>query len=435
MKKKITSILALFLVSAMIFAACGAEAPEPTPEPEVLPEIVAEPEVPDDRLTLHFAMWDEVQAPVYREILDLFTAETGVAVEIVLTPWAQYWLRLDAAAGGDDLPDVFWMNTFMPRYAEAGVLRPLTDLVERDNVDMDAWTPAIVELYTRHDEIWGLPVGHDVVTVYYNREIFETYDVDTPEPGWTWANMLAIAAELRDAIEDAGDDVYPLVMELDPQSSYFNFIVQNGGFVLDPETSLPGFALPATIRAYQDVLDLMDAEIMPTFEVLSDTAGIDIFSAEGAAMIYAGSWRASAIDDLPFAVEIGIIEQPSKAANNYSMLNGLSFAMSATTEYVDEAWELIQFLAGYEANRIRAERGISMPAYLAAYRHYRFDHIDASVILEALPTAFPFPTHERLTDILGILNDVVPQIWDRSLTPREGADEIQERLLEALGME
>jgi len=440
MKKKLVSILALLLALTLVFAACqSTPAPTPAPEPPAqeteAPDTPDVPDTPASDVTLRFAMWDEVQAPIYREILDLFTAETGIEVEIELTPWAQYWVRLDAAAGADDLPDVFWMNTFMPRYAEAGVLRPLTDLVARDGVDMAQWTPGVVELYTRNGDIWGLPVGHDVVNVYFNRAIFENYGVAVPQPGWTWEDMVAIGEELRDAIDAAGGHEYALVMELDPQPSHFNFVVQNGGYILAPGTFRPGFDLPQTVQAYQDVIDLMESGVMPSFAVLSDTIGIDIFSAERAAMIYAGSWRASVIDNLSFAENIGIIQQPSKAANNHSVLGGMAFTMNATTDHVDEAWQLIQFLAGYDANRVRAETGISMPAYLAAYHHYTFNNIDASVILAALPTAFPFPTHERLTDVMGIINDVVPQIWAGMLTPEAGAEQIQARLLDALGMD
>jgi len=435
MKKRMICIVAVLMVCFMVLAACAPAAPtQPTP-PAGNGADNGEPTPPASDVTLRFAMWDEVQAAVYRDILDMFTAQTGIEVEIELTPWAQYWTRLDAAAGADDLPDVFWMNTFMPRYAEAGVLRPLTDLIARDGVDMTQWTQGVVELYTRNGEIWGLPVGHDVVNVYYNREIFESYGVDTPQPGWTWADMVAIGEELRDAIAAAGGNEYALVMELDPQPSHFNFVVQNGGYILHEETFRPGFDLPATVQAYQNVVDLMYTGVMPSFAILSDTIGIDIFSAQRAAMIYAGSWRASVIDDLSFAPNIGIIEQPSKAANNHSVLGGMAFTMNATTEHVEEAWELIQFLAGYDANRVRAQTGISMPAFLAAYHHYQFDNIDSSVILAALPTAFPFPTHERLTDVMATINEIVPQIWAGMITPEEGTAQIQERLLEVLGIE
>lgn len=428
-------MIALLLVLVMVLSACGSPAPAPAPGDAAAPG--GAEAVPAGDVTLRFAMWDEVQAPVYREILDLFTAQTGITVEIELTPWAQYWVRLDAAAGADDLADVFWMNTFMPRYAEAGVLRPLTDLIERDNLDMTQWTPAVVDLYTRNGDVWGLPVGQDVVSVYYNREIFETYGVATPQPGWTWEDMIAIGEELRDAIEAAGGNEYPLVMELDPQPSHFNFVVQNGGFILDPATSRPGFDLPETIQAYQNVVDLMESGVMPSFAILSDTIGIDIFSAQRAAMIYAGSWRASVIDDLSFAGNIGVVEQPSKAVNNHSVLGGMAFTMNANTNYMEESWELIQFLAGYDANRVRAETRISMPAFLAASQHYleSFNNIDASVILAALPTAFPFPTHERLTNVMGIINEIVPQIWAGMISPEDGAAQIQAGLLEVLDMQ
>ena len=62
-----------------------------------------------DPVRISFMIWDEVQRPVFDEIVaEFMEANPEIDVEIQLTPWSQYWTKLDAAAGAGEAPDVFW---------------------------------------------------------------------------------------------------------------------------------------------------------------------------------------------------------------------------------------------------------------------------------------------------------------------------------------
>ena len=40
------------------------------------------------------AIWDNAQLPGLKAIMDDFTKESGIAVEIQVVPWDQYWLKV-----------------------------------------------------------------------------------------------------------------------------------------------------------------------------------------------------------------------------------------------------------------------------------------------------------------------------------------------------
>lgn len=61
--------------------------------------------------TLSVSIWDNNQLAGLKSIMDDFTKETGIAVEIQVVPWDQYWTLLEAGAQGGTLPDVFWMHS------------------------------------------------------------------------------------------------------------------------------------------------------------------------------------------------------------------------------------------------------------------------------------------------------------------------------------
>lgn len=60
-----------------------------------------------DSKALTVSIWDNNQLPGLTEIMEDFTEKTGIAVEIQVVPWDQYWTLLEAGAQGDTLPDVF----------------------------------------------------------------------------------------------------------------------------------------------------------------------------------------------------------------------------------------------------------------------------------------------------------------------------------------
>ena len=129
MKKKCRIILALVVSALMILlAGCGSE-------------------TGDGRTRITYAIWDKNQQPAMEEIARRFEeTHPGIAVDVQLIPWNQYWTKLEASAMSDTMPDVFWMHSqsFL-RYASNGMLLDLTDL---EGFDTSAYPEDLVQFYT-----------------------------------------------------------------------------------------------------------------------------------------------------------------------------------------------------------------------------------------------------------------------------------------------
>ncbi len=136
--------------------------------------------------TLTFALWDENQKPTMQKIVDAFNAaHEGVEVTIELTPWTNYWMKLDAAAGAGQAPDIFWMNVYLPKYVKGNVILPIDEYIKKDNVDLSKYIPAVTEMYNFEGKQYALPKGMDAVLVAYNTALFDAYNVPHPQEGWT----------------------------------------------------------------------------------------------------------------------------------------------------------------------------------------------------------------------------------------------------------
>lgn len=444
MKKKI-SILLTAAISFML-AACNlgpqntaennasSDGANPVSAESPSADGASSDKVSNKKTKISFALWDEVQKPVFDEIISAFEREhPDIDVDLVLTPWSQYWTKLDAAMGANTAADVFWMNTFLPKYADAGVLEPLDSYIEKDGVDLNQYVNVMKESLSYNDVQYCLPKGFDTVQVFYNKALFEKYGIEEPEEGWTWEDMVSMAASLREKIEAGGADEYPILMELDPQPSYFNFILQSGGFILKDKKA--GFDQEGTIQAYRDVLALMEKGLMPDVQVLSDTKGTDLFLSQKGAMLFMGSWKISVLDKASFAEQIGVVPMPAKKNGNQSVIGGLGYAMNANSKNKDAAWELIKFLAGEEANKMQAEAGIDIPALISAQQYYKTEHLDTAVIMESVKTGFPFPTSLSVADWLPAVMENSSRIFSKELSPEEGCDAIQNIMQDALDHE
>jgi multiple sugar transport system substrate-binding protein len=395
----------------------------------------AVPALAEDKTTVTFALWDENQKPVFDEIIAKFQEHNpNISVEVQLTPWSQYWTKLDAAMGAEKAADVFWMNTYLPKYAAARVLEPLDAYIAKDKLDMEAYVAVVRDAYIIDGATYALPKGMDTVQVFFNKAIFEKHGVELPKEGWTWDDMVTLATQLK---EKTTVGEYPIVMELDPQPSYFNFIPQDGGFIINEDGTKAGFDQPGTINSYKKVLKLMEDGVMPDYKVLSDTKGTDLFLSQKAAILFMGSWKAMLLDEASFAKDIGLIPMPAMDASNVSVLGGLGFAMNAKAQNKDAAWELIKYLAGEESNKMQAEGKIDMPALISAQQYYapNFKNLDASVFFKVAETGYFFPTSQKVAEWLPVVMDVSSQILSGSVSPEDGCQMIQEQMQPILDSE
>ena len=170
MKKKITALLLALtlLLSATALTGCGGSG-----------------ESSDGPVSLTLSLWDEAQLPVIQENVDAFNAahEGEIKVNIEQIPWDTYWTKLDASLETNEAPDVFWMNTYVQKYVDAGVLEPLDSYIEGESFDMSVYAEGRVNAYNVNGQQYALPKGLDAVAVALNTELFDRYGVELPQEG------------------------------------------------------------------------------------------------------------------------------------------------------------------------------------------------------------------------------------------------------------
>ncbi|OOM06362.1 ABC transporter substrate-binding protein [Clostridium saccharobutylicum] len=314
-------------------------------------------------VTLTYAIWDKNQEPGMRAMADAFEEKNpGIKVNIEVTAWDQYWTKLDAAASGGSLPDVFWMHPNQAaRYASNSVLMDLTDKIKGSSlVDLDKFPKDIVNVYENDGKVYGIPKDFDTIALWYNKTLFDEAGVAYPNENWTWDDLLKAAKKLTNPEKG----VYGFGAPEDLQQGFDSFIFQNRGKVLSDDKTKSCLDTEETKEAIQWYADLsLKEKVSPTQKQFSENVYTSFFESGKTAMGLFGSWMLSEFGDNEYVAkncDVAVLPQGKQRA---TIINGLANAVAATTPHKEEAWKFVEFLGSEEANKIQAESGVAIPAY------------------------------------------------------------------------
>ena len=315
----------------------------------------------DGKITgnLTFSFWDQNQkVAIDQHIAEFVKLHPEVSITTSITPYAQYWTKLQTQAEGDNLPDLFWMNgPHIELYASNGMLEPLDDLAD---VSWDNYPQALVDLYTVEDKHYGVPKDYDTIAVFYNKKLFDAAGVAYPQEDWTWEDFTTTANTISTALKD--DGVYGVATGLaGGQEGWYNTVHQAGGFIVEDGKS--GYDHDASIKGIEFWKELIASGASPSLEAMADTKPNVMFESEKAAMIWSGTWIVSEFaEKLPNKDHVDIAPLP-KGEQRASVIHGLTTVVAAGSENKAAAKAFVSFLAQKEQHLREAELGIANPAF------------------------------------------------------------------------
>ncbi|SIR03253.1 carbohydrate ABC transporter substrate-binding protein, CUT1 family [Alkalispirochaeta americana] len=186
--------------------------------------------------------WDD---PVLVSIVDAYeAAHPDVVLDKQLIPASEYQTKMAILLAANAEMDVWFginLNDTLT-HSENGFIEPLNDWFVKTGADrsaVDAYSEAVIQ----NGEIIGVPWRGGAYYTYYNRKVFETAGVPTPdyyvERGeWTWEKF----AEVSRAVASGDGSVYGgLVHSWDPQQFHpgvqagYQMVTRDGQVDIGPE--------------------------------------------------------------------------------------------------------------------------------------------------------------------------------------------------------
>lgn len=390
-----------------------------------------------ENVTLTYAIWDKNQEPGMRAIADAFEAKNPkIKIKVEVTPWSQYWTKLEAAASGGALPDVFWMhsNNFL-KYASANQLLDLSSKVKSSStMNLDNFPKGLVDLYTLGGKNYAIPKDYDTIALWYNKTLFDEKKIPYPDATWDWNKLLEVSQKLTDPAKG----IYGFAAQTDQQEGYYNFVYQNGGDIISKDKKKSGYSLKETQEAIQWDVDLSQKyKVSPTQDKFADTSPAQYFESGKVAMALFGSWMVSefkANDYVKANCDLSVIPKGKQKATIY---NGLGNVASAKTKYPEQAWKFLEFLGTKEANTIQAQKGAAIPAFKGTEQPWIdfSKEFNLKVYPEMLEYGVIYPNSKTQSKWEQMEIDILKKVWMKNLTVEEGCNQLAKQMDELLATE
>ncbi|OXS76777.1 extracellular solute-binding protein [Domibacillus enclensis] len=343
MKKKAFAPMFVFMLSiVLLLAGCsGSE------------EGGGEAANSDDKVVKFMHLWPEGSSKQHNLIVkDIITefeaANQGVKVETEILSNEQYKEKLKVLSASNELPDVgmTWAAGFMDPYVKGNMFAPLDDLIEPDS-----FVSGTTEAYAVDETTYGLPLELNIAPVFYNKQIFEEYNLDVPE---TYEEFQAIVKTLSE------NGVTPITLGNKDRwtgSMWYMYLADRIGgpqVITDAINREGTFEDPALVQAAEEIQSLVDMDaFVKGFNGLSNDEAKGPFMNNQAAMYLMGSWELpnyTTNEDVPqeFRDSIGFFKFPAVNGgkgdiNSFVGGPGVGLFVSENSEVKEEAKEFVKF--------------------------------------------------------------------------------------------
>ena len=269
----------------------------------ILLSCIAVPALADEEIVLKFSGWgDANEKAVVQNILDTFTAETGIKTEYMYIP-EDYLTKLTTMAASGELPDVGYMpESNVIQWGNEGMLMDLTAMYELPNYQEKMETN---KFYDKDGNLCGISMAVETYCLYYNPLYFDQMGVDYPpasyENAWTWDQFVEACRKLT----VDGNGKHPDEEGFDPSNirtygvklgtgmeALEIFTRSNGGGIYSEDFSELTLDRPENIEAIQRIADLMNVEhVMVTPDSSANSMDMaSCFLSNSVAMVYDGQW-------------------------------------------------------------------------------------------------------------------------------------------------
>ncbi|MGL5656628.1 MAG: extracellular solute-binding protein [Fusobacteriaceae bacterium] len=415
MKKIIKYIL--FLILTVVLISCGKEEKTSSGKAEV-----------------SLGIWDVSQEKFLKEVLEDFKKQNpNIDVKIQLTPFKEYWTKLEASASEKVAPDVVWMNLLnIKKYSNFEILEDLTSYIKKDNFKLDGYNETLTKAYTINDKVYGIPKDIDSTAVFYNKEIFDKAGLPYPTNDWKWEDMVKIAKIIKEKVPG----VYPLNIPLDDQEGYYNLILQSGGSILDAEGK-SGYYQSENLEAIKLYKKLIDEGLLPDAKTLASMKGMNMFQSGKVAIIYGGAWYVKPVSENEIVKgKFGVVEMP-EISQKATVSHGVAYSMTKESKNKEAAWKLIKFLTSEEVSEKVAKNGDVIPALESAQHLWNeyYTAFDASPFVKALKNSQPLPGTYNSSKWISLQTEEIIKILENEVKPEKGMKIIEAKMNEAIASE
>jgi multiple sugar transport system substrate-binding protein len=314
-------------------------------------------------------------------------AHANVKIDHQTVPADQYPTKLQTLFAAGTPPDVYcYLQEVTPiiTVAEKKMHLPLTDYIQKDNLDLSDFRPDALNLYIWDNVTYAIPRDYGNQNIYYNVDLFDAAGLQAPpsdweDKTWTFDAFLETAKALTKGTADHTDQWGFLVNRA--QRPWASWLYSNGGALVHRDqrgvATDSAMADDASVQALQFAQDLIHKhKVAPTPDIESELGGFDLFATGKVGMMInnpSAVNRYRTIETFKWnvaTIPLGAAEKRGTGGG------GTGWASGAATKSPDIAWEFIKYITTPQAQLDEVAVGATTPSRLSVVTSDSF--LDAS---------------------------------------------------------
>ncbi len=337
-----------------------------------------------------------------------------------------YSEKLQLMLGTNTAPDLFFLKGMTaPSYMSFKILQPLNEFMEATpDFDTEDFYPFALEAFQSNGVQYGLPKDFNAYVLFYNKKLFREAGIDSLPTNWD--NFKEIATKLtQDKDGDGRTDQYGFIVE-PVVEMVMPFVYQNGGNFQNPDGSL-GIADPAFIEAVDYYYSFYKEGIATIPQDQGVAWNGDAFGRGISAMAVSGGWLLPFLADNYPEIEFGMIPLPA-GKQKATVAFTTAYSMPKRSAFVDESWQLMNYLVGEEGMSSWTKTGVAMPSRKSvAEANGFYEHPVYKVFMESAEFARPFQVEysERGFEEVVI---AFQAIFFTGKSPKDALEEIEDQI-------
>jgi len=304
------------------------------------------PEGLDDGTTL--SMWTRAATQAQSEaFVEAYNASHENQVELTVIPTDDYQAKVGAAAGAQNLPDLFAADVvFVPNYTSQGLFTDITDRIA--SLDFaDDIVQSHIDVGTYEDRQYVLPHTMDLSVMFWNKTLYEQAGLDPEAPPTTLEEF----AEQARAVDALGGDVNGTFFGGNCGGcavfTWWPSVWADGGEVLNEEGTEATLDTPEMESVFEIWRGLVaDDVVAPGFREETGATWTGVFPEGNVGVMPMPS---TTIGLMPDDLDFGVAPLPGVEGGESTFVGGDSIGIAASSEKADAAWNFLAWTMSDEA--------------------------------------------------------------------------------------
>lgn len=360
----------------------------------------------DDATVIKFSSWGSQSevALLIPLIKDFEKQNPDIKVEFLHIP-QNYFQKLHLLFASNLAPDVVFINNYYaPKYIKAGLLEDLSNFVDKKH-----YFSKSIESFTYDNKIYAVPRDVSDLVIYYNKDLFDKYNIPYPQKNWTLNDYVKISKKfVQHGIWGTSYETELLYL--------MPFLMSNGTGVLSDDTKQ--FVLNQeqaldTLDFYADVAYKYNAA--PKKQESASLTMAQLFLQQKTAMHLSGRWLVPKYrQEAKF--DWDIISFPNGTKGSVVNIDSSGYALSKSSLNKEAALRFIDYISSQGALSELAKSGLIVPArkdvaYSDSFLDKSQKPANAKVFVDIIESGKVTPVNENYQKINDKLNVLLEPLF------------------------